>query len=170
MKIALHTLTISLLVFITGYAVTSTSAYIPMQYSTSRMPSIHRSVSPSYKITKRAKSSIKPAIQFATIASFFFSTTSASAVPVDLTRGEILFQQNCITCHMGGKNAIAKVRNLQQEALEKFIHMENANSISDFVKDRNLHRGALVFSGRMSEADYNDVAAFVYKQAMENAW
>lgn len=71
---------------------------------------------------------------------------------------------------MGGKNAIAKVRNLQQEALEKFIHMENADSISDFVKDSNLHRGALAFSGRMSEADYNDVAAFVYKQATENAW
>jgi cytochrome c6 len=86
------------------------------------------------------------------------------------TRGERMFQANCSSCHAGGKNAIAKTRTLEKEALEKFLFLKSEEDISDFVKNSDVHRGALVFAGRMSDEEYKDVARFVFDQAMEGKW
>lgn len=90
--------------------------------------------------------------------------------PPNLSHGETIFQQTCSSCHAGGSNVIAKEKTLYQDALIKFLAVENEEGISNFVKDSNIHRGALAFSGKLSEQDYEDVAAFVYKQAMEDKW
>ncbi len=88
----------------------------------------------------------------------------------DVARGESLFQQTCSSCHPQGNNVIAKERNLKKEALKNFIFLENEDTIANFVKDNNFHRGALTFAGKLSKQDFADVASFVYEQAMEDKW
>jgi len=103
-------------------------------------------------------------------AATILSTAPLAANAADVAKGEAVFQTTCIVCHKGGTNAIAKERTLEKDALEKFIGLESEANISSFVKDSNVHRGALAFSARLSDEDYKDVAAFVYNQAMENKW
>ena len=55
-------------------------------------------------------------------------------------------------------------------SLEKFLFLKSEEDISDFVKNSDVHRGALVFAGRMSDEEYKDVARFVFDQAMEGKW
>lgn len=99
------------------------------------------------------------------------SITVLSLMPPSLSHGETLFQQTCSSCHPGGANVISKERNLQKEALDKFIGLsQEENGIMNFVKDSNFHRGALAFTGRLSNQDFKDVASYVYKQAMEDKW
>ena len=92
-------------------------------------------------------------------------------LPPDVSHGEELFRQFCTSCHVGGTNAISRERNLQKEALEKFVGLtEEEDSIVKFVKNSNIHRGALAFTGRLSDQDFKDVARYVYIQAMESKW
>lgn len=97
-------------------------------------------------------------------------------LPPNLSQGETIFQQTCSSCHVGGSNVIAKERSLQREALETFLglnfvdQLNESSNIANFVKDSNFHRGAMAFTGRLSDEDLKDVAAFVYIQAMENKW
>jgi cytochrome c6 len=89
-----------------------------------------------------------------------------------LDKGQAIFQSTCAACHKGGSNVIAKERTLTKEALTKFLGpLEGGpEDISTFVQNSNVHRGALVFSGRLTAEDYSNVAAYVYDQAMENKW
>jgi cytochrome c6 len=103
-------------------------------------------------------------------------TMSANAMTVRdkdvLDKGQAIFQSTCAACHKGGSNVIAKERTLTKEALTKFLGpLEGGpEDISTFVQNSNVHRGALVFSGRLTAEDYSNVAAYVYDQAMENKW
>ena len=99
-----------------------------------------------------------------------FSLLPLSATAADGIKGEALFRANCSSCHKGGSNAIAKERTLNKEALEKFLGLESKDDISNFVRNSNVHRGALVFSGRMTADDYDDVAAYIYSQAVDGKW
>lgn len=87
-------------------------------------------------------------------------------------KGQVIFDSTCAACHKGGGNVVAKERTLTQEALTKFLGpLENGSEdISTFVQNSSVHRGALVFSGRLTEEDYSNVAAYIYDQAMENKW
>lgn len=99
------------------------------------------------------------------------TTRCLHLLPPNVSHGEELFRQFCSSCHVGGTNAISKERNLQKEALEKFIGLtEEEDSIVKFVKNSNIHRGALAFTGRLSDQDFKDVARYVYVQAMESKW
>jgi Cytochrome c, mono- and diheme variants len=87
-------------------------------------------------------------------------------------KGQAIFDSTCAACHKGGGNVVAKERTLTQEALTKFLGpLENGSEdISTFVQNSSVHRGALVFSGKLTEEDYTNVAAYIYDQAMENKW
>mmetsp|Transcript_6697 Transcript_6697/g.12599 ORF Transcript_6697/g.12599 Transcript_6697/m.12599 type:complete len:213 (+) Transcript_6697:89-727(+) len=102
------------------------------------------------------------------------STMVANAATTEsvVEKGQAIFESTCAACHKGGSNAIAKERSLTKEALTKFLGpLENgSDDIQNFVQNSNVHRGALVFSGRLTEEDYSNVAAYVYNQAMENKW
>lgn len=92
-------------------------------------------------------------------------------LPPDVTHGEELFRQFCASCHPGGTNVIARERDLHKEALEKIIGLaEEEDGIIKFVKNSNIHRGALAFTGRLSDQDFKDVGRYVYIQAMEKEW
>ena len=109
-----------------------------------------------------------------TIAEGIIAAVLLSVAPVanaaDVANGELIFKQNCVSCHKNGVNVIAKQRPLQKEALEKFLRMEGPDDIVFFVKNSDLHRGALAFASRMTGEDYKDVSAYVYDQAMEDKW
>lgn len=98
------------------------------------------------------------------------SSSSFNLVPPDMAKGEALFQQTCSSCHPGGTNVISKERNLQKEALEQFIGLKDEESIANFVKNSNVHRGALAFTDKLSDEDFKDIASFVYNQAIEDKW
>jgi hypothetical protein len=72
-------------------------------------------------------------------------------------------------CHANGKNVIAKQRDLSKDSLDEYIGLD-AKSIKRFIQDSNVHRGALAFSAKLSDVDYENVATFVYDQAMESKW
>ncbi len=92
-------------------------------------------------------------------------------LPPNISHGEELFSQNCSSCHPGGTNVISRERNLQKEALDKFIGLsDEEEGIISFVKNSNIHRGALAFTNKLSDQDFEDVGRFVYIQSMENKW
>ena len=92
-------------------------------------------------------------------------------LPPDISHGQEIFRHFCSSCHAGGTNAISRERDLHKEALEKFIGLsEEEDSIIAFVKNSNVHRGALAFTGRLSDQDLKDVCRFVYIQSIENKW
>ena len=90
--------------------------------------------------------------------------------PGDVSQGLHIFQKSCASCHIGGSNAISKERNLRKNSLEKFIGLEDEKSISSFIQESRLHRGALAFRGKLNDKDIADVSAFVYQQAVEEKW
>lgn len=90
--------------------------------------------------------------------------------PGDVSQGIHIFQKTCASCHVGGNNAIAKERTLRKDALESFIGLENEKSISSFIQESRLHRGALAFRGKLTDKDIADVSAYVYQQAVEEKW
>eukprot|EP01083_Nonionella_stella_P042199 114133_1 len=104
------------------------------------------------------------------ISSCILASSSLPANAADYTKGEDIFQANCSMCHAGGKNVIVKSRTLEKDALEKIFDLSKPDEISNFVKTSDVHRGALVFAGRMTDKDYTDVANYVINQAMEEKW
>ena len=90
--------------------------------------------------------------------------------PGDSSQGVHIFQKACASCHSGGSNVIAKERHLRRDALERFIGLEDEKSISSFIQESRLHRGALAFGGKLNDKDIADVSAFVFQQAVEERW
>lgn len=112
-----------------------------------------------------------PSIIFSLFVVAMAGPSSFYANAAELTKGQAIFDNTCAGCHKGGTNIIAKERTLTEEALKKFLgSVESPDDISNFVRNSSVHRGALVFSGRLTEEDYANVAAYVYDQAMEKKW
>ena len=103
-------------------------------------------------------------------AATILATVPFAANAADISKGKVVFEQTCSSCHKGGGNAIAKQRTLTQDALEKYLGVEGEKDITRFVKDSNVHCGALAFSARLNDADYDNVSAYIYDQAMLDKW
>lgn len=86
-----------------------------------------------------------------------------------ISKGSQIFSQSCVMCHAQGGNVIAKQRDLSKEAIDQYIGLD-IQAIKRFIHDSNVHRGALAFSAKLTDADYDNVAAYVYNQAMESKW
>jgi len=107
-------------------------------------------------------------------AATILTTVPFSANAADISQGKVVFEQSCAGCHKGGGNAMAKEKTLTQDAIQNFLGYDGETAsetdISRFVKDSNVHRGALAFSARLTDADYANVAAYIYDQAMLDKW
>jgi cytochrome c6 len=98
-------------------------------------------------------------------------TGTSTANAADVATGQKIFEQSCISCHAGGNNAIAKQRTLKQEALNEYLlNPQSGSDIAKFIKDSNVHRGALAFSAKLDENAYENVGQYVFTQAIENKW
>jgi cytochrome c6 len=94
---------------------------------------------------------------------FAFNTPALAA---DIANGSKVFGANCAACHMGGNNVIMANKTLKKEALSQFS-MNSADAIMYQVK--NGKNAMPSFSGRLSDAQVQDVAAYVLDQS-EKGW
>ena len=105
-----------------------------------------------------------------TVTAAMVSATS-TANAADIAAGQKIFEQSCVSCHAGGNNAIAKQRTLKQEALNEYLlNPQSGSDIAKFIKDSNVHRGALAFSAKLDEDAFENVGQYVFTQAIENKW
>ena len=96
--------------------------------------------------------------------------TPPNANAADVIDGKKLFEANCAACHAGGQNTIVKDKDLQKDALQKNFAMDAA-AIEAYVKDGNVHKGALMFGGTMkSSGDFDNVVSYVLDQASQSNW
>lgn len=80
--------------------------------------------------------------------------------------GSGLFQANCASCHMGGKNIINPAKTLNKGDLEKY----GMNSFEAIVTQVTNGKAAMPsFKGRLNDKQIEDVAAYVLKQS-EAGW
>jgi cytochrome c6 len=109
-------------------------------------------------------------LKITTVAATLIAATG-TANAADIAAGQKIFDQSCASCHAGGNNAIAKQRTLKQEALNEYLlNPQSGSDIVKFIKDSNVHRGALAFSAKLDDAAYENVGQYVFTQAMQNKW
>lgn len=99
------------------------------------------------------------------IALFTF-VFSVPAWAGDAANGTRVFSANCAACHIGGANVVNTAKTLQKADLEKY-GMASLDAIMTQVKNG---KGAMpAFSGRLTEAQIEDVATYVLEQS-EQGW
>ena len=108
---------------------------------------------------------MKLSFKFLIILNLIFISTQ-SVLAADLDAGEQVFIANCAACHAGGNNAIMPEKTLQNEVLEN-NGMKSVSAITTQVT--NGKNAMPAFGGRLSDADINNVANYVLKQA-EDKW
>ena len=131
---------------------------------------------------------VTAATQIATTATAATATEAATAV--DVNAGRIVFEQHCAVCHAGGQNKFNPQRTLHQSSLEKFLpggggssssggsgssssssNVVTVSNVQSFVQNSVLHRGKFVLGEtKLSETEYQNVAAYVVEQASGNKW
>ncbi|MGF1514191.1 MAG: cytochrome c6 PetJ [Elainellaceae cyanobacterium] len=104
-------------------------------------------------------------LAIAAIAVGLLSFTSA-VTAADLGDGAKVFSNNCASCHMGGNNVVNRAKTLKQGDLEKY-DMASLDAIKHQVTNGKLAMPA--FKGRLSDAQIENVAAYVVDQA-EKGW
>ena len=91
-----------------------------------------------------------------------FALPSSAIAGGDAGAGEAIFSANCAACHMGGMNAVNAEKTLQKADLEKY----GKDTPEAIIKQVTNGNGAMpAFGGRLSEADIENVAAYVLSQA-----
>ena len=108
---------------------------------------------------------------FGTIAAAatILATAPSAANAANIGKGKVVFEQSCASCHKGGGNPMEKELTLTKEALETFLGNEGETAsekiIKNYVKnDKGDH------DLKLKDADYANVAAYVYNQAMLEKW
>lgn len=81
-------------------------------------------------------------------------------------QGEKIFNQNCAACHAGGQNVIMPEKTLEKEALETYL-AGGRSEASVRTQVTNGKNAMPAFGGRLSDADIEDVAAYVIKTSGE---
>ncbi len=105
---------------------------------------------------KRLLSIILVAIAVLTVA--FVPAAQAA----DAAAGAKVFTANCTACHMGGGNVVMATKTLKKDALEKYGMYSQEAIVTQVTKGK----GAMpAFAGRLSDADIENVAAYVLEQA-----
>ena len=88
------------------------------------------------------------------------------ALAADLGKGGAVFAANCASCHLGGGNIVNGAKTLKKADLEKY-DMAAVEAITNQVRKGKAAMPA--FLGRLTEAQIEDVAAYVLAQA-EKGW
>ena len=123
----------------------------------------------------------KPAsLSVLAIASIFQLAVTFSPLPaaaeIDVARGSEIFTGNCAGCHAGGMNLIKEKKNLKKEALEKFISSNlDRDEVKDWVMKSGQHQRLVFYkapsgNGKLADADFADVTAFIVDQAVGDKW
>jgi cytochrome c6 len=89
---------------------------------------------------------------------------STGVLAADVAQGAKVFQTNCAACHMGGGNVVNAMKTLKQADLETY-GMNSLDAIQTQVTNGKAAMPA--FRGRLSDADIENVAAYVLEQAAQ---
>ncbi|AFY57916.1 cytochrome c, mono- and diheme variants family [Rivularia sp. PCC 7116] len=84
----------------------------------------------------------------------------------DAAAGGAVFNANCASCHAGGRNLVNAQKTLSKADLEKY-DMYSIEAITNQVT--NGKNAMPAFKGRLSDAQIQDVAAYVLSKA-EAGW
>lgn len=84
----------------------------------------------------------------------------------DAAAGGTVFNANCASCHAGGRNLVQANKSLSKADLEKY----GMNSIEAITNQVTNGKNAMpAFKGRLSDAQIQDVAAYVLEKS-EAGW
>ncbi|MDX2097385.1 MAG: c-type cytochrome [Leptolyngbyaceae cyanobacterium bins.59] len=88
----------------------------------------------------------------------------------NVAAGAKIFSANCAACHLGGNNVIMGDKTLKKAALEKYLPDFQAQPLETIIYQVKNGKNAMpAFSGRLSDDQIADVAAYVLGQA-EKGW
>jgi cytochrome c6 len=93
----------------------------------------------------------------------------APAFAGDIENGSLVFAGNCAACHAGGNNVIQNEKTLRKEALDQYL-AGGLKPESIVYQVTNGKNAMPAFGGRLEEDEINDVAAYVYDQAVNAKW
>lgn len=88
------------------------------------------------------------------------------AIAADLADGAKVFSANCAACHAGGRNVVDASKTLQKADLEKYGMASLEAITTQVTQGKNAMPS---FSGRLTAAQIENVAAYVLDQA-EKGW
>ena len=91
---------------------------------------------------------------------------ASPALAGDAAAGAKVFSANCAQCHLGGKNVVNPQKTLTKTDLEQYGMASEEAIITQVTKGKMAMPS---FLGRLSEADIENVAAYVLAQA-EKGW
>lgn len=101
------------------------------------------------------------------IATFALTPTAWAG---DAAKGAQIFNANCASCHMGGKNVVNPAKTLKKSDLAKHLAGYQDNSLEAIKYQVTMGKAAMPkFLGRLSSEDIEDVAAYVLDQS-EKGW
>ncbi|MDJ0706699.1 MAG: c-type cytochrome [Leptolyngbyaceae cyanobacterium MO_188.B28] len=84
----------------------------------------------------------------------------------DAASGAAVFSTNCAACHAGGRNVVNPQKTLQKSDLEA----NGMNSAEAIITQVTNGKNAMpAFSGRLTDKQIEDVAAYVLSQS-EKGW
>ena len=112
----------------------------------------------------------------ATAAAYLVGLLSSPAIAssADIVRGKEIFDNNCAGCHIGGVNLVKPEKNLQREALARFVSSDLSQAeIQQWVQQSGQHKRIVFFKmpdGKMKETDWADVTTYVLDQALNDKW
>lgn len=89
----------------------------------------------------------------------------ATALAVNIDTGAKIFEAQCVGCHAGGGNIVRRGKTLQKKALER-NHVDTLEAISSLVTNGKNNMSA--YKDRLTEAEIQEVSAYVLKQAEKN--
>ena len=91
----------------------------------------------------------------------------------DIGKGEVLFKNNCASCHIDGTNLVNVQRTLKRDALEKFGIGLDQPSIKNFVTNNMRHKNLVFFrveGGKLNDEQWEDVTTYISDQAKGDKW
>jgi cytochrome c6 len=91
---------------------------------------------------------------------------SYPALAADLANGAKVFNANCASCHVGGKNLVQPDKSLKKSALDKYGMYSLDAIIAQVTNGKNAMPA---FKGRLKPSQIEDVAAYVLERA-EQDW
>ncbi|MGC9505328.1 c-type cytochrome [Baaleninema sp.] len=94
-----------------------------------------------------------------------WSLSGTAVQAADLSKGEAIFEQYCVGCHVNGGNIVRRGKTLKQRALKRYGR-DTPESIAELVKYGKNNMSA--YGDRLSDEEIADVAAYVLDRAANN--
>lgn len=88
----------------------------------------------------------------------------------DAVKGAQIFNANCASCHMGGKNVVNPTKTLNKSDLAKYLDGYQDDPLEAIKHQVTVGKAGMPkFLGRLSSQDIEDVAAYVLAQS-DKGW